>query len=622
MAKINVVPITGAQNLSAINSNFEKIATELNEKVLYRKVPALEPNQIENNLDANGKRIYNLPEPVLDHEAATLGTLKDIIVGGAYRRTLRTPETIVELPKASERAGKILSFDSNGQPTVRFPSSDSAAQLRIDLAEADGGSLVGFQLNSITGAARNLYARGLDWVSILDFKGVLGNGVNDDSDGFILAANSGRKVYIPGGRIYRITKEILFQTPGVQFFGEGIENSIIKSDALNQNIFKVVANQVVLSGMSLDYNGTPVEGAGAIVYEGESPTNRVSNGEIRSLRVNRAYHAVLLKSAISIAVKDVRLYNFVASGLYLEDVGDIFFTEFVVDAITKTNGSLGCIYMRNFCEAVVISNGDVLNGKYSLATDANEMIQGQIPAHCRFTNIYLDGADNGSFLNRIATSVFTGVWFSGGRSGTGNPGCNLSIANGVTFSACQFVNSGSHGLLVSNLAERTSVLGCQFLSNSVTSGSGVAHGLVISDGARDVTVVGNTARNTYFEGVQQYGIVIGNNCVQVLVTSNSVQGNNAAKGILLGSNAFRCVIKDNIGYNSVGGKSITVSASPFNYTAGPSPETLYISGGSVSSVITSGVAVFSSTDKTLNLAPNEGVQITYSSAPFLNAVVH
>lgn len=70
MSKISLVPITGAQNLTAINSNFQKIAIELNNKVLYRDNPLGEPNQVVGPVDFNSQPIYNLPEPVLDHEPA------------------------------------------------------------------------------------------------------------------------------------------------------------------------------------------------------------------------------------------------------------------------------------------------------------------------------------------------------------------------------------------------------------------------------------------------------------------------------------------------------------------------------------------------------------------------
>lgn len=59
MSKIDLDPITSGYNLSKINSNFQKVEDELNNKVLYRDSPAGEPNSMSSNLDMNSKSILN-----------------------------------------------------------------------------------------------------------------------------------------------------------------------------------------------------------------------------------------------------------------------------------------------------------------------------------------------------------------------------------------------------------------------------------------------------------------------------------------------------------------------------------------------------------------------------------
>jgi hypothetical protein len=78
MSKINIPPVSGGFNLSQINSNFDQIEQHLNDRVLYRDVPTGEPNQMVNDLDMNSYRIYNLPEPSLDHEPARFKEIKEI----------------------------------------------------------------------------------------------------------------------------------------------------------------------------------------------------------------------------------------------------------------------------------------------------------------------------------------------------------------------------------------------------------------------------------------------------------------------------------------------------------------------------------------------------------------
>jgi hypothetical protein len=159
------------------------------------------------------------------------------------------------------------------------------------------------------------------------------------------------------------------------------------------------------------------------------------------------------------------------------------------------------------------------------------------------------------------------------------------------------------------------------LGNSQTAGANVASGLFIGGSTNNVTVMGCTARNTYFSGIQKYGIEISNGCNYITVIGNNVQGNGTS-GISIGSAVLNSRVIDNPGYNPVGGSTIAVGASPFLYTASQTSETIYIQGGTISLIVTQGVSVFGSTDKTIQLGPNESVQVTYSVIPNMSKVVH
>lgn len=82
MAKIVLDTVVGGYDLSIINSNFDKIESDLNGKVLYRDNPIGEANQLETDVDANHKRIYNLPTPILNSEATTKGYVDALAFGG------------------------------------------------------------------------------------------------------------------------------------------------------------------------------------------------------------------------------------------------------------------------------------------------------------------------------------------------------------------------------------------------------------------------------------------------------------------------------------------------------------------------------------------------------------
>lgn len=67
--------------------------------------------------------------------------------------------------------------------------------------------------------------------------------------------------------------------------------------------------------------------------------------------------------------------------------------------------------------------------------------------------------------------------------------------------------------------------------------------------------------------------------------------------------------------------SISVTASPFTYTAGSQYETVYISGGTVSNVAVASTTVFAATGCTVRLAPGKSVVVTYSVAPTMAKTV-
>ncbi|HGV3502103.1 TPA: hypothetical protein ACLLFU_001635 [Providencia stuartii] len=108
------------------------------------------PNILANWFDAKGYRIANLGKPKRDSDAVDLGTLKDEISGvnstisKKEKRTLRVDDMdITALPKASDRAGNVLTFDKDGKPIVVAPASGSAADVLNQLAENNGAGLIG-----------------------------------------------------------------------------------------------------------------------------------------------------------------------------------------------------------------------------------------------------------------------------------------------------------------------------------------------------------------------------------------------------------------------------------------------------------------------------------------------
>lgn len=91
MAKIVLDTVAGGYDLSVINSNFDKIEQEFQNKVLYRNNPEGESNTIETDINVNGKALYNLPEPLLNSQAARLQDIQNAVAGGAANLIQFTP---------------------------------------------------------------------------------------------------------------------------------------------------------------------------------------------------------------------------------------------------------------------------------------------------------------------------------------------------------------------------------------------------------------------------------------------------------------------------------------------------------------------------------------------------
>lgn len=173
MSKIELPAVTGSNNTSRINDNFQKIEGALNQEVLYRKGYVGEPNEMETNLDMNSNRILNLPEAVSGSEPATLGQLKQVESGvdSLLRNELAAP-TGVDLVGGASKAS--------------------------DLAAGLGSSLVGFQQEGAGSAVRTSQEKMREWCSVED-KGGIGDGTTDNATAFANAALVARCVKVGTG---------------------------------------------------------------------------------------------------------------------------------------------------------------------------------------------------------------------------------------------------------------------------------------------------------------------------------------------------------------------------------------------------------------------------------------
>ncbi len=99
-------------------------------------------------------------------------------------------------------------------------------------------------------------------------------------------------------------------------------------------------------------------------------------------------------------------------------------------------------------------------------------------------------------------------------------------------------------------------------------------------------------------------------------TGNIIRNNKVFGGLsVIDSTVPWSSIQNNLGYNPVGPSAITVGASPFTYTAGVTPETVYIQGGTVSNITIGGTSVAVASPSQVQLPSGVAVVVTYTGTP-------
>lgn len=142
-----------------------------------------------------GNLAYTQPTDLPDggaYRARNVETMSDRIVmlvqqvKEALGRTFTFPPTdgiIPVFPPVSERANRLLGFDSNGQFVGVLPVSGSAAALGLDLADtavtSKGDALIGVRQPFPGTAGRTQHSKNADFISLGDFPGAVADGVTN-----------------------------------------------------------------------------------------------------------------------------------------------------------------------------------------------------------------------------------------------------------------------------------------------------------------------------------------------------------------------------------------------------------------------------------------------------------
>ena len=282
---------------------------------------------------------------------------------------------------------------------------------------------------------------------------------------------------------------------------------------------------------------------------------------------------------------------------------------------SMTNHPRSCIELVN-TDALVINNPTLIYGVSGILVDPGTGTGG-VAENVSSTQIiggFLDTSNshdlefsptgNGS----VGRFTVTGTWF-GDSVGDGIY-FNSSSSNTTAGFYCVNCYGLNNGTWFANIASS------QWSNINFSGGCVVGNGTGNFVGVANVQVV--TINNVSQDQTacsynpSPIGVQIASGSSKWNVTENDFTG--VTTPISGASNLLSGMIVGNTAYNPVGNVSVTRPASGATFYNGPTPATLFVTGGTISSIVLSGTAT-GLTSGSFPLAPFQGITVTYSAPP-------
>lgn len=564
MAKIVLDTITGGYDLSIINNNFDKIEAEFQNKVLYRDNPVGEANTLQSDIDANGKRIYNLPEPLLDSQAARLQDVQKAIAGGA---------------------ANLIEFTPYGN--IVATNVQAALQEEIDdLASANGTSLVGTKRSELGAVTRTQQSKNSEWLTAADF-GVVGDGVTNDSVAFQAAIDAakarGKRLRVGSGKYLvsnLVVEDVIIEGEGVGEQDNPVnEGTVFYITDLNNPAF-IVKRGAGFIGVNFYYpsqvtSGTPT------VYP---PT--ISGYTLETVTNVRIDNCVFINSYVAVRFGDVAKTaahgRLSMHGCTVYGIAKCFELHYLLDVLQISD----CIFSWGHFD--MIAPGQTLknwSAKNAVAFDLdrvdglqidNSIVYGShvgidvntaLSDLLKVNNTLFDAvpyALNIQTTGDLANAAYSGCSFHGYAFGDNTYVSNVftcsatgSLGTEISFSGCQFALArGGFFNFGGSTLKSLQITGSQFGPIGTASGTVAAHShIFINDADARLTVTGcDFDGNAYSAGVALNLNSIG----QFTFTGNSMV--NVQTPISIGTVATGGVIANNQSSGTGASGTVAISA--------------------------------------------------------------
>jgi hypothetical protein len=351
--------------------------------------------------------------------------------------------------------------------------------------------------------ADEFYANGSSGLPV-DFTGAVDSTLGLNAALAHVASRGGGDLLLKPGNL-RVSGELLYGNAcGLVGPGEGI--CLIHQYDGSKNTINVpnTAASCTFAGARIIYEDTPVSGVAAIVWRGGNGTLR--NFLIQTCAVGLDISAVVMK------LNNFSVGAYTESGILVHDCNDVFLEQFLFEAGSAANGSLGGIRLLNFVEAFSAVSGDIIHGQYGLTCDATSYALRQRPGANKFTNVYFDSASTTNILlNNTVATTFTNCWASYAGVGT-SAGNNIVLqqTEAITWQGGEIIAAGGHGVVIGALSKHAKFKDARIAENS-TFADNTYDGINVAAGTTDFEITGNSFNNNQLfvaNGGQRYGAYV------------------------------------------------------------------------------------------------------------------
>jgi hypothetical protein len=244
-------------------------------------------------------------------------------------------------------------------------------------------------------------------------------------------------------------------------------------------------------------------------------------------------------------------------------------------------------------------------------------------------NVLIDPAGTGF----VFATQFVNTWLTNtnapGNSGLKLVGLGATGNDGHPIIGTRF----SNGFIVSTAPNSLNGVVCNDANviDTTVTGTVIAGwniGVNIGVNCSGFTVADNSIGNysPFGLGSNNYAVALNAGSGDYIsVTNNRMSGNGNNPVLNQGPTGTHNQITGNLGYNGVQNSTqFTAGASPYTYTNGPEPATIYVRGGTVQSIVAGigGAGLASESPAVVPMGPNQSIVITHSAAPILSRVPH